>query len=987
MTFTAPRPRRAPRAIVVVPILVVIALIVLAATVGQNLYVDLLFFQSVHYTNVFTTQLWTRVVLFVVVGLVGAIAVGTNVVLAYVLRPTYVPMSPEQQQLESYRVNLQPYRKVLLIALAALVGLIFGAVGQHRWTTVLLFLHGQSFHQTDPQFHRDISYYMFTLPFERMILTYLFAAVVVSFFVAAFLHYLYGGIRIQTRGEKVSAAAKVHLSVLLGLFVLLKAFAYYLDRYGLMFSGRGKVTGAGYADVHATLPAKNILLVIAVLCAVLFFANVFRRGFALPAIAFGLLVLSSVVIGGLYPFLVQQFQVNPNALNKEAKYIGRNITATRTAFGITPKDSASGTGSVVTTVYPASTPAASAVRTNTGTVPNTRLLDPAKLQATYEQLQQLRSYYSFGPSLDVDRYAVNGTEQTYLVAAREVDLAGLAANQQNWPNEHLVYTHGQGFVAAPVNTVEPNSGQPIFAVQDIPATGPDKKSPPAISIDQARVYYGELSPTYSVVDTKQKEVDGLQSASYTYQGTGGVDVGSKLFRRLALAVHFHDYNLFFSSALNKSSQILYNRNPRERVAKVAPWLRLDGDPYPAVINGRLTWIVDGYTTSDNYPYSERVSLGSATNTSTKAASNVAAQSGQVNYIRNSVKATVDAFTGKVTLYAFEQGTPDPVLRTWEKIFPGSVQPESSISPQLRAHLRYPEDLFTVQRELLTRYHVSDPKAFFQGNDFWEVPEDPTVDTGGSAQPPYYSTSQFPGQSAPTFNLETSLNFRGRPNLAAVVAVSSDPADYGTIRVLDLPNATNINGPRNVENQIQSDTSFKPTLTLLNQNGSSVVRGNLQALPVGGGFLFVQPFYAQGEGNQKYPTLKYVVVVYGDKVGFASTLDAAVTQALNGGGGPSTTGPITSTSPTSPPSSSASPSASASPSPAPGTPSSASPGASATATPSAGAGGVGVLAEKVAADADAVRTAQRSGDLAKINAAQQQYAADLAKLVQALNLPG
>jgi uncharacterized membrane protein (UPF0182 family) len=981
VTFNAPHLRRAPRPAVIIPIVVLVILIILVLTVGQNLYIDLLFFRSVHYSNVFSTVLWTRLLLFVIVGLLGAVAVGANVVLAYVLRPTYVPMSPEQQQLEGYRVNLQPYRKALLILLAGVFGIFFGAAAQHRWSTVQLFLHGQSFHQKDPQFHRDVSYYMFTLPFERMILTYLFAAVFVSFVIAAILHYLYGGIRIQTRGEKVSAAAKAHLSVLLGLFVLLKAFAYYLDRYGLMFSGRGKVTGAGYADVHATLPAKNILLVIAILCAILFFANAFRRGFALPAIAFGLLVLSSIVIGGLYPFLVQQFQVGPNAINKEAKYIGRNIAATRTAYGIEPKDPKTGQGTVVTTSYPASTPSATAVSTDKANVPNTRLLDPAKLQATYEQLQQLRSYYGFGPSLDVDRYTIDGKEQTYLVAAREVDLTGLAASQKNWPNEHLVYTHGQGFVAAPVNTVDPNSGQPQFAVQDIPPTGPTKASAPSITIDQARVYYGELSPNYSIVDTKQKEVDGLQAANYTYDGTGGVDVGSKLFRRLALAVHFKDYNLFFSSAVNKSSQILFNRDPRERVGKVAPWLRLDGDPYPAMIGGRLTWIVDGYTTSDNYPYSERVSLGSATTTTTtQTASNVSSQNGQVNYIRNSVKATVDAFTGKVTLYAFEQGKPDPVLDTWEKVFPGSVQPESKISPELLAHIRYPEDLFNVQRELLTRYHVSDPKAFFQQGDFWEVPEDPTVDNGGTAQPPYYSTSQFPGQTQPTFNLETSLNFKGRPNLAAVAAVSSDPADYGTIRILDLPNTTNINGPRNVENQIQSDTSFKPTLTLLNQNGSSVVRGNLQALPVGGGFLFVQPFYAQGEGNQKYPTLKYVVVVYGDRVGFAANLQDAVSQAL-AGGGQATTAPSTTPSTTPSTSPSTSPTA---------TPSSNAPSTTPSATPTTGPSGgssLGALAQQVSTDANAVRAAQASGDLAKISAAQAKYSADLAKLVAALNLPG
>ena len=959
MTFSAPRVRPPlPRPRIVIPIVVAIVLLILLATVGQNIYVDLLFFKSVQFTNVYATQIWTRVVLFVVAGLLGAIALGINLVLAYKIRPAYVPMTLQQRQLEVLRQGIRRFLLPILIAITALIGLFFGVAAQHRWTTVQLFLHGQSFGQKDPQFHRDISYYMFTLPFERMLLTYLFAAVTVSFLLAAGVHFLYGGIQVRPnrRIPAVSPAAKAHLSVLLGIFIVLKAFAYYLDRYSLMFSGRGRVTGAGYTDVHATLPSKNILIGIAIICALMFFANAFRRGFALPTISFALLALSAILIGGAYPALMQQFKVKPNEISREAAYIQRNINATQVAYGIVPKDAQHPDGTVLTTQYTAATPAASDVQSDTANVPNARLLDPAQLQATYEQLQQLRSYYGFSPSLDIDRYTVNGIEQAYLVAAREVDLSGLSGNQKNWPNEHLVYTHGQGFVAAPVTSVDPVSGQPLFTVQDIPPTGTDKASPPTIPIDQARVYYGELSPAYSVVNTQQKEVDGLDAANYSYSGTGGVDVGGKLFRRLALAIHFQDYNLFFSSAIDSSSQILYNRDPRTRVGKVAPWLKMDGDPYPAMINGNLTWIVDGYTTSDNYPYSERVSFGQATSdTTTATKSNVDSQSGQVNYIRNSVKATVDAFTGKVTLYAFEQGKADPVLRTWEKVFPGTVQPEASIPADLREHLRYPEDLFKVQRELLTKYHVTDPKAFYTQGDFWEVPDDPSSDVQ-AAQPAYYSMTQMPGQSKPTFNLTTSLTFKSRPNLAAVASVSSDQADYGTIRVLDLPDTTNINGPRNVENQIQSDTAFKPTLTLLNQNGSSVVRGNLQALPVGGGFLFVQPFYAKGNGTQTYPTLKYVVVVYGDHVGFAPTLQAAVTQALSGGGG--TTAPTTPTTPTSP----TSPSTSAPPT------------------------NVGALAERVAADAQAVRDARASQDLKRIADAEAKYSADLAALVKALNLP-
>lgn len=968
MTFNAPRLRTGIRPVVLIPVVLAAVLLLLALTVGTNLYVDLLFFREVHFTEVFSTVLGTRLLLFLIAGLLAALVIGANVVLGYVLRPPYVPMSPEQQNLEGYRVALQPYRRLLLAGVAGAFGVLFGVTAQRRWTTWQLWLHGQRFGVTDPQFHRDVSYYAFTLPFERMVLSYAFAAVVVSALVSIGMHYLYGGIRVQTRGQKVSAAAKAHLSVLLGVFVLLKAASYWLDRYGLNFSPRGRVTGAGYADVHATLPSKNILVVIAVLCAGMFFANAVRRGSALPAISFGLLVLSAVVIGGIYPAIVQQFKVKPNEIEREAPYIARNIAATRSAYGIVPRDAAHPAGSVVETPYNASGPPnAAAVRQDKDTVPNARLLDPQKLQPTFEQLQQVRSYYGFAQTLDVDRYTLSGQQRSYVVAARELDLHGLLPDQRNWPNEHLVYTHGQGFVAAQTGNVDTTNGRPNFSVRDIPATG-ESGGPPPIKIDQPRIYYGETSPAYSIVGTQQNEVDGPDQADYHYDGQGGVKIGSKMLRRLAYAVHFKDYQLYFSSAVGASSKILYNRNPRDRVAKVAPWLHLDGDPYPAVVDGRIQWIVDGYTTSDGYPYSERVSFGDVTTDSTTRARNVAAQGGQINYIRNSVKATVDAFDGTVRLYAFEQGTPDPMLRTWEKVFPHSVLPESSIPDGLRAHLRYPEDLFKVQRDLLVRYHVTDPRAFYRGGDFWDVPPDPAIkDNTSVSQPPYYIQAQVPGQDRAEFNLATSLNFRQRPNLAAFVAASSDPGDYGTIRVLDLPSQTVINGPGNVESAIQSDSKFGPVLTLLDQQGSQIILGNLLTLPVGDSFLFVEPFYAQATSGQTFPTLKYVVVVYGDKVGFAPNLPDAVAQALAGGGGVTLPGQLPGPSP--------------SPSPSSSPPPTTTPG------PSAPAGNLGSLAQQVKADADAVRAAQASGDLGRISAAQQQYARDLAALVAALNLPG
>ncbi|MHB8340213.1 MAG: UPF0182 family membrane protein [Mycobacteriales bacterium] len=879
---------------VVIPVVAVLVVLVVFLVVGTNLYTDLLFYREVGFSEVFTTVLHTKIVLFVVFGLVMAIAIGTNITVAYLVRPAFRPMSPEQQALERYRTLFEPYRVLILLAACTAFGIAAGSADAGRWRTVQLWLHGQSFGVKDPQFHRDISYYAFTYPFERMVLSFLFSAVLLSLLVSLIVHYLVGAIRVQTPGEKVLPAARGHISVLLGVFVLLKAAAYYLDRFGLNFSPRGSVTGAGYADVHATLPAKTILLVIALICAALFFANVNRRGFALPGIALGLLVLSAIVIGGVYPAIVQQFTVKPNEINLEAPYIQRNIDATQRAYQIVPSSRPGGT--VQVNNFSATAPASSALVAADPSIPQTRLLDPLTMQPTFEQLQQNRSYYTFPNSLAVDRYTINGQTEPYLVAMRDINLAGLRSDQQNWVNLHLIYTHGIGFVAAPANAVD-SKGLPIFTVGNIPPSGLNG-GPPPIPITQPRIYYGLNSPTYSIVHTTQQEIDGADLANYTYSGTGGVSIGST-FRRLLFALRFRDRNILLSSALTGQSRIMYYRNPITRVEKVAPWLTLDGDPYPAVINGRLVWILDGYTTTDMYPYSERISLATATsNTSTATGATNAQPDVSINYIRNSVKATVDAFNGTVTLYAFDPT--DPVLRTWMKIFPGTVQPMSAISPALQAHLRYPEDLFDIQRYLLTRYHISDARTFFRGNDFWSVPLDPS-NKDNTYQPPYYQMLQAPGQTHPEFDLTSVLVASNRPNLAAFVSVSSDPPDYGVMRILQLPTGTTLQGPANVSNEIESDATVSSQLTLLRGGGSMTLTGNLLTLPVGNGLLFVEPIYVQStSGTQTFPTLQRVAVVYGGTVGFGPSLASALQEVFGtappgtqAGGGTATVRPVAS----------------------------------------------------------------------------------------------
>ena len=873
-----------------VPVIVVVLLILVVGGVFVSIYTDLLWFRETGFSIVFSTVLKTKVLLFFVFGLLMAAVIGSNIAIAYRARPPFRPLSLEQQNLERYRVALEPFLVPVLLVVSGVFGVFAGLAAAGRWQTWLLWRHAQHFGMADPQFHRDISYFTFTYPFQRFLLGFVMVVLILSLLTSTVTHYLFGGVRLQTAGEKISVAARVHLSVLIGLVVLGKAVAYWLDRYGLMFSLRGVVQGASYTDVHAVLPAKTLLTGIAIICALLFFANIVVRNILLPAGALGLLVVSAIALGGIYPAYVQQFQVRPNEVVREGKYIERNINATRTAYQIDKVD---------VQQYPAvATADKTALRDDKGTIPNARLLDPNILGPTFKNDQGIRNYFGFNDSLDIDRYTIGKDTQDYVVAIRELDQSQLRPDQRNWINLHLTYTHGNGFVAAPANSISAD-GAPNFAVQNVPPVGPGGE----FTITDPQIYYGEQSPEYSIVDTKQGEIDGPGGAkndqtTINYKGPGGVKLDSG-FKKLLFALKFKEKNILLSSSLTSSSKLMYIRSPKDRVAKVAPYLKLDGDPYPAVVDGRLLWILDGYTTSAGYPYSQRTQLGAAV-TDSRGQSVVDAE---VNYIRNSVKATVDAFTGKVKLYTWDEQ--DPVLKTWKDAFPGTVLDKSAISPALRKHLRYPEDFFKVQRELLGQYHVTDPTAFYGKEDFWQVPADPTTNAAevfngnatagaskdsndGPAQPPYYALLQFPGTDGPAFSLTSTFVARGRSNLTAFAAVSSDPSGYGVIRVLQLPKGTVISGPGLVANQFESTTDVSTKLSLLRTGGSEVVLGNLLTLPVGNGLLYIEPVYTQGKKEPKFPILNSVIVSFGNQVAYKPTLAEALDQLF--GAGTATTGP-------------------------------------------------------------------------------------------------
>ena len=888
-------------------ILITVALvIVLLLLVGPRLvdgYVDWLWFGEMGYRSVFTTQLVTKLVVFLVVwALVGSI-IFAAVALAYRTRPVFVPTSGPNDPVARYRTAVMARLKLVGIGVPAVIGFFAGIVAQTYWERIQLFLHGGSFGVKDPQFGMDLGFYAFDLPFYQLVIGYLFVATFLALIANILGHYLFGGIRLSGRTGALSRSARIQLISLVGTLVLLKALAYWFDRYALLSNTRsGKpFTGAGYTDINAVLPAKLILMAIALICAVAVFSAIVLRDLRIPAIGVVLLLLSSLIVGAGWPLVVEQISVKPNAAQKESEYISRSITATREAYGLTDK-------TVTYRDYPGNAPAtAQQVAADRATTSNIRLLDPTIVSPAFTQFQQGKNFYYFPDQLSIDRYnGPDGNLRDYVVAARELNPDRLIDNQRDWINRHFVYTHGNGFIASPANTVRgvandpnQNGGYPEFLASVVGANG-SVISPGPAPLEQPRIYFGPViagtSADYAIVGKSgaDREYDyetNTETKNYTYSGKGGVRIGNWLARAV-FAAKFSERKLVFPNPIGPDSRILFNRDPAARVKAVAPWLTTDTSMYPAIVNKRMVWIVDGYTTLDNYPYSELTSLSSVTADSNEVAFNRLAPDKQVSYIRNSVKATVDAYDGTVTLYA--QDEQDPVLQAWEKVFPGVVKPKSEISPELQAHLRYPEDLFKVQRALLAKYHVNDPVTFFSTSDFWNVPQDPNP-TASSYQPPYYIVAKdlAKNDKSASFQLTSAMNRFQRDFLAAYISASSDPDTYGKITVLTIPGQ--VNGPKLAFNAISTDTAVSQDLGVIGRDNQNRIRwGNLLTLPVAdGGLLYVAPVYASpgtSDAASSYPRLIRVAMMYEDRVGYGPTVRDALTELFGPGADATATGP-------------------------------------------------------------------------------------------------
>jgi uncharacterized membrane protein (UPF0182 family) len=899
-----PRPSGRLR-LVMAGVLFVVLVIVLINRFAA-FYTDHLWYDSVHAGHVFTTLFWTKLVLFAVFGLAMALAIGGSMVVAFRSRPFFRPVEAHGT-LARYRDAITPIRTWLLVGISALAGIFAGVSGAGRWRAYLLWRHGGSFGVRDPHFHKDVGFYVFDLPWWHYLVNFTLTASALALVAGMVVHYLYGGIRLQGSGERMSGAAQAHLSVLLGVFVLVKAIDYWLDRYDLVHSNGPLFTGIGYTDDHAVLPAKNILIGIAVICAALLFLNVWRRTWELPSIGLALLILSAVLLGLIWPAIVQGFQVKPSQSDKERSYLAANIAATRTAYGI---DNAHVREQAYSDTANAAKASPTALDQEASALP---VADPVAVQDQFEQTQQEKSYYQVTDPLDVDHYEVDGKDRAMVLGVREVNDAGISAGDQNWTNLHTVYTHSDGVIAAYANQRDrPDTTESRDVQWAQTATTTDLSG----GAFEDRIYYGENSPNYSVVGRPKGaapvELDlgghgSGSSTTTTYDGKGGVSISSP-FRRFVYAVKFGSANFLLSSRVNNQSKVLYNRDPKTEVAKVAPWLTLDNDPYPVIVGNRLEWVLDGYTTTDQYPESERESLKTMTDDAAQASTGLRTlPTDEINYMRNSVKATVDAYDGTVTLYEWQ---PDPILKAWEAAFPGVVKPRSAIPSDLLPHLRYPLDLYKVQRYQLARYHVTDAIDFLQGSDRWAVPEDPSLPNHLQTPARMFLSS---ASGAQTWSVTSTFVPNNRSNLAAVMAVDSDPTSpgYGVIHLLTGFDQS-ASGPAQVANQFRTNAKIADVVGAFARSASAPVYGNLLTVPLSkAGLLYLQPVYAvQATGSSaSYAVLAYVLVSYDGQIGYGPTLGEALTDALtNGGEGSATStdnpgGGTPSTSPTQSPSSS------------------------------------------------------------------------------------
>ena len=864
----------------------VAVVVVVSATRLATFYTDILWFGSIGFSDVFWTMLTTQLGLGLTAGVIMFGLLAGNLLLARRLAPPYRIPTTREEGIERYRQAVEPFGRPLLLAVAGLIGVLSGFSVAPEWPRYVLWANAVEFGRTDPQFGLDVGFFTFVLPFHTLLNSWLFTALILTIALTGVAHYVFGGIRPQSPGQKITPEVNVHLSVLLAGLVAVRAWGFWLDRYLLSYSTRGQVTGLSYTDVNAQLVAYELLAFLAAACVVLFLVNIRFRGWLLPLAGVGILLVAAVVLAGIYPAVIQRFRVDPEELAREAPFIQRNLEMTRFAYGL---------ADVTYSPFPAESElTAEEVASNAKTLESIRLWDPATLQNTYQQLQELRPYYDFR-DVDVDRYTIDDEFTQTMLSVRELNVADIPGAAQTWQNEAMVYTHGYGLVASAVSSKN-RDGQPVFLVENIPPEGVER-----LEVENPRVYFGENPPTYSIVQTQEQEIDYPMAegdpATHVYEGEDGVGVGSPL-RRLAFALRFGEPNIVLSSLITEDSRILYKRHIRQgRLEEVAPYMQFDHDAYPVAVDGRIKWVVDAYTLSDMVPYSERVDLAARTLaeqrrlqaqpgedgiTFREVAVPTPGLVGQANYIRNSVKAVVDAYDGTVTLYVVDPD--DPIIQAWMRVFPDSFTPMAEASDELIEHFRYPEDMFRVQSSLFETYHIQDAEQFYTKEDAWDIPMDaaffanqaPTPPEQRTQRPmrPYYLLMRLPGEEREEFALIQPFTPAERNVMTAWLAGRSDPANYGELRAYVMPPTRTVFGPEQIQARIDQDDAVSEQITLWNQSGSNVIYGNLLVIPVEDSLLYAQPLFLRGEQSD-IPVLQRTVLVFGETIVMEPTLQESL----------------------------------------------------------------------------------------------------------------
>jgi uncharacterized protein len=869
---------------IIVAIIVLIALIASLRTFAV-FYTDALWFSSVRLHSVWRSLFEIKAGLMITFCVIFAALLLASLVVAERLAPKGEAADAEDDFVKRYQEVIGPYSRWIRAAVVIILSLIVGSQALGQWQNWIFFRNGVNFGTKDPVWHKDVGYFVFKLPFENFLVHWALVALIVIFLVTVLSHYLNGGIRVQGPRPRVRPAVKAHISVILGLMALVKAVGYYLQRYNLDNSTDGYVQGPGYTDIHARLPALQLLILVSLAAFLLLIFNIRRQGWALPVLGVGMWFLVALTAGTIYPAAVQAFSVNPAQNTLEHPYIQRNINATRTAMNL---------NGIQTVPYPAAqTLNANTLNANSATTANVRLWDPTVTQPTYDKLQDIRSYYSFN-SLGVDRYDIGGKETPAVVGVREVNDQDLPA--ASWVNTHLQFTHGYGMIVSPANQTTSN-GDPVFGVGGVPPIS--TKGLPKIT--QPSVYFGLNEPGYVVANTKQPEIDyqltnGVNQESH-YKGDGGVQL-SGFFNRLMFAFRFGDINMLISDQLTDQSRVMFDRQIQVRVAKAAPFLSLDSDPYAALVNGHIDFIQDAYTTTDDYPYAQ--------NANTSALSSASGLPASFNYIRNSVKVVTDSYTGMMTFYVMDPN--DPIIRTYERAFPNMFTPASKMPKALRAHIRYPEDIFTVQASMFGKYHITNATSFYSAADAWTISPTPgsgspsaalatTQTLNAQGQPvstgqvvkmaPIYQVLQVPGQTQQSFTLLDAMvpvsSGSQIQTLSGFMVAGSDPGHYGQLQMFVTPRGQPVDGPSLVAARIDATQKISSQISLLNQNGSSVELGNVLMIPISGSLLYIQPLYVQSSRNS-FPELQGVIAVYGKQAalgtgGTDANAQAALQDAL------------------------------------------------------------------------------------------------------------